>query len=189
MLFRSAPLITAIAAACAIAPAAAHARPPSCDVPRVAYEISKPETSWITTPMGPWAQPGSVLAVDRGTTVQVVASTTATLGIAIDAVVARLGRSPGNPVRKTVETTVTGSARRTVPAHQSARLVMYHEARSYQVTRKELDPSTCRYQLDYTTQVKLPIQGGTIEWALESRTDGAPAPTSERMDVAHTRSE
>jgi hypothetical protein len=192
MTFRTAPLITAIAATCAIAPAAAHARPSSsCDAPRVAYDISRPETSWITTPMSPWTRPGFVLGVDRGTTVQVVASTTATatVGTAIDAVVARVGRSPGAPVRRTVETTVTESARRTVPANQSARLVMYHEARSYQVTRKELDPSTCRYQLEYTTQVKLPVKGGTVEWALQSRTEGAPELSSERMRVAHTRSE
>lgn len=189
MTFRTTPLITAIAATCGIAAHTAHARPSSCDAPRVAYDISNPETSWITTPMSPWTQPGFVLGVDRGTTVQVIASTTATVGTAIDAVVARVGHSPGHPVRRVVETTVTESARRTVPANQSARLVMYHEARSYQVTRKELDPSTCRYQLDYTTQVKLPVQGGTVEWALQSRTDGAPELTTERMDVAHTRSE
>ncbi|HEX3761764.1 MAG TPA: hypothetical protein VHW23_23860 [Kofleriaceae bacterium] len=187
MMLRTAPLITAIAAS-AIAPGAAIARP-SCDAPRVAYDISNPETSWITTPMSPWARPGFVLGVDRGTTVQVVAPTTATVGSAIDAVVARVGSSAGKPVRRTVETTVTESARRTVPAHQRARLMMYHEARSYQVTRKEFDPSTCRYQLDYTTQVKLPVKGGAVEWALQSRKDGAPTLTSERMRVAHTRSE
>src|SRR5262245_43582395 len=102
MTLRTTPLITAIAATCAIAPVAAYARPSSCDAPRVAYDISSPETSWITTPMSPWTRPGFVLGVDRGTTVQVIASTTATVGTAIDAVVARLGNAPGHPVRRTV---------------------------------------------------------------------------------------
>jgi len=166
MIFKAIRTAILVAIACAVPLRAAYAR---CDAPTVLYELSKPSKIWmLTSARSDWADEGATPTYTKSKTAEVGASVTATVGAEAGVIFAQASTSIGVQASASYSVTNSQSFSKPVPPGKIGRLVMYHEGRTFKVTKKQFVPP-CSYRTVYTESVDAPVKTGDSLWVLQTQ--------------------
>jgi len=148
----------------------AQARP-YCSNERYAYRFSNVHREYLPTNVkSDWLRgPGSI-SYTKTKTAEANASVTAEVGAEAGVVFAKASASIGTTVGGSYAKSQTWSYSLNVPSGKTARMVLFHEARGFTVTKVQLDAGGCRaVRTIYSSNVVAPIKANVNVWALEYR--------------------
>ena len=167
--FRNILLTAAMVLAGTFVTPAAAAFASNCDaVGDVYYSFTSVTTSHLLSNLRSdyLVGPGSI-TYSRSTTAEVSASMTASVSAEAGIVFAKASVSLGVTVGASWSATGTWSYTKSVPKGTTARLVMWHDSRSFVVTKTRME-APCKAVVIYKTTVNAPLKSSINVWNLQN---------------------
>ncbi|MFJ9846125.1 hypothetical protein ACIRYZ_37945 [Kitasatospora sp. NPDC101155] len=131
------------------------------------YKFSNESTVWEPTNVhSDWAQPGITITYNKTTTGTWSATGTATVGADAGVIFAKVSTQLSFSVGRQWSKTDSWSYSGTVRGNQRGRLMMYHKAASFTVSKIE-QYTNCRTSTVYTTHMTAPAAENDNTWGIQ----------------------